>query len=48
MAGAVNELMSDWIIRRDKPPIDRFAEEIVDFFLSVMKGSALSPGATRR
>jgi AcrR family transcriptional regulator len=45
MAGAVNELMSDWIIRRDRPPIARFTEEIVDFFLAVMKGSAV--GATR-
>lgn len=40
MAGAVNELMSDWIIRRDKPPINRFAQEIVDFFLAVMKGGS--------
>lgn len=44
MAGAVNELMSDWIIRRDKPPIARFAEEIVDFFLAVMKGGAVGTG----
>jgi AcrR family transcriptional regulator len=42
MAGAVNELMSDWIIRRDKAPIDRFAAEIVAFFLAVMKGGAVS------
>jgi AcrR family transcriptional regulator len=41
MAGAVNELMSDWIIRRDKPPIVRFSQDIVDFFLAVMKGSAV-------
>jgi AcrR family transcriptional regulator len=41
MAGAVNELMTDWIIRRDKAPIERIAEEIVDFFLAVMKGGAL-------
>ena len=41
MAGAVNELLTDWIIRRDKAPIERIAEEIVDFFLAVMKGGAL-------
>ena len=38
MAGAVNELMADWLFRRDKPPIDRFARDIVAFFLAVMKG----------
>lgn len=43
MAGAVNELMSDWIIRRDRLPIDRLAEEIVEFFLAVMKGGAVAP-----
>jgi AcrR family transcriptional regulator len=41
MAGAVNELMSDWITRRDRPPIDEFTTEIVDFFLAVMKGGTL-------
>jgi AcrR family transcriptional regulator len=41
MAGAVNELMSDWIIRRDKPPIGAFTQEIVEFFLAVMKGGAV-------
>ena len=45
MAGAVNELMSDWIIRRDKPPIELFSQEIVDFFLTVLKGGAV--GALR-
>jgi AcrR family transcriptional regulator len=46
MAGAVNELMTDWIIRRDKPPLDLFAHEIVDFFLAVLKGGAV--GTARR
>lgn len=41
MAGAVNELMSDWIIRRDKPSIEVFTQEIIDFFLAVMKGGAV-------
>jgi AcrR family transcriptional regulator len=45
MAGAVNELMSDWIIRRDRPGIDVFSQEIVDFFLAVMKGGGV--GAAR-
>lgn len=45
MAGAVNELMSDWVIRRDKPPIDAFSKEIVDFFLAVMNGGGI--GALR-
>ena len=39
LAGAVNELMSDWIIRRDRAPIDVFTREIVDFFLAVLKGA---------
>jgi AcrR family transcriptional regulator len=38
MAGAVNEMMSDWIFRRDKPSIDRFSTDIVDFFLAVLAG----------
>ena len=46
MAGAVNELMSDWIIRRDKPPIVRFSQDIVDFFLAVMKGGAVGTSST--
>jgi AcrR family transcriptional regulator len=45
MAGAVNELLSDWIIRRDRPSIARFTDEIVEFFLAVMKGGAV--GVTR-
>jgi AcrR family transcriptional regulator len=40
MAGAVNELLSDWIMRRDKPKVDVMTREIVDFFLTVMKGGA--------
>jgi AcrR family transcriptional regulator len=48
MAGAVNELMSDWIIRRDKPSIDLFTSEIVDFFLAVLKGSAVGAPSRSR
>jgi AcrR family transcriptional regulator len=40
LAGAVNELMSDWITRRDRAPIDTFTRQIVEFFLAVMKGGA--------
>jgi AcrR family transcriptional regulator len=47
MAGAVNELMSDWIVRRDKPPIEEFTREIVDFFLTVIKGDALKAPRAR-
>jgi AcrR family transcriptional regulator len=48
MAGAVNELMSDWIIRRDKPPIDLFCQEIVEFFLAVMQGGAVGASRPKR
>jgi AcrR family transcriptional regulator len=41
MAGAVNELMSDWIFRRDKPSIARFSTDVVDFFLAVIEGGTL-------
>jgi AcrR family transcriptional regulator len=48
MAGAVNELMSDWIIRRDKPPIDLFTQEIVEFFLAVLQGGAVGGAPAKR
>jgi AcrR family transcriptional regulator len=40
LAGGVNELIADWISRRDRPPVTRFAEEIVAFFLAVVQGGA--------
>jgi AcrR family transcriptional regulator len=46
MAGAVNELMSDWIMRRDRMPIAHFIGGIVDFFLATIQGGALLPPPT--
>jgi AcrR family transcriptional regulator len=40
MAGGVNELLTDWIMRRDRPSIEQFTQEIVDFFLAVIQGGA--------
>jgi AcrR family transcriptional regulator len=43
MAGAVNELLADWIMRRDRPPVARFAAELGDFFVAALKGASLVP-----
>jgi AcrR family transcriptional regulator len=44
-AGAVNELMSDWIMRRDRPSLDAFIHDIVSFFMAlVLGGRSLSHG----
>jgi AcrR family transcriptional regulator len=43
MAGGVNELLSDWIVRRARPSIEAFTRDIVDFFLVVLVGGASSP-----
>ncbi|MGH7438014.1 MAG: TetR/AcrR family transcriptional regulator [Polyangiaceae bacterium] len=48
LAGGVNELIADWIFRRDKPRIPDFAAEIVVFFLAVVQaGSARRPSLRR-
>jgi AcrR family transcriptional regulator len=43
MAGGVNELLTDWIMRRDRPTIEHFTQEIVDFFLAVIQGGSTTP-----
>jgi AcrR family transcriptional regulator len=42
LAGGVNELMADWIFRRDKLPVARFAQEIVSLFLVAVRAGASS------
>jgi AcrR family transcriptional regulator len=42
MAGGVNELLSDWIMRRSRPSIEAFTGDIVEFFLAVLAGGASS------
>jgi AcrR family transcriptional regulator len=48
LAGGVNELIADWIFRRDRLPIARFADEIVGFFLVVVHGGSSSKAVSRR
>jgi AcrR family transcriptional regulator len=48
LAGGVNELIADWIFRRDRPRIPEFAEEIELFFLAVVQAGARSRPARRR
>jgi AcrR family transcriptional regulator len=44
LAGAVNELMTDWLMRRDRPSVEEFATEIADFFAALLEGgSRLAP-----
>jgi AcrR family transcriptional regulator len=45
LAGGVNELMADWISRRDKAPVARFAQEIVDLFLVAVNAGSSSARA---
>ncbi len=44
LMGGVNELIDDWISRRDKPPVGPFAEHVVTFFMVVIQGGATLRG----
>ena len=48
LAGGVNELIADWIFRRDRPRIPRFAEEIAVFFLAVVQAGSKAPRPPKR
>jgi AcrR family transcriptional regulator len=48
LAGGVNELVADWLFRRDRPRIPKFVEEIVVFFLAVVQAGSASPRRPRR
>jgi hypothetical protein len=48
LAGGVNELIADWLFRRDRPRIPKFAGEIVLFFLAVLQAGSASPRPLRR
>ncbi len=39
-AGAINELIADWLGRRDKPSVERFVSHVAGFFLVLMRGGA--------
>jgi AcrR family transcriptional regulator len=41
LAGAANELMTDWIMRRDRPSVALIAAEVGDFFVAVLRGGSL-------
>jgi AcrR family transcriptional regulator len=43
VAGAINELLSDWIMRRDRPPVREFAAEISEFLAGILRGGGLAP-----
>ncbi len=38
MAGAVNELLVDWVYSDDPPPVQRVIDELVDLFEVVLRG----------
>lgn len=42
VAGAINELMADWIMRRDRPIVAVFSAEISEFLVAVLEGRGLA------